>query len=334
MLAIVCPGQGSQVPGFLQPWLDLPNVADHLAWLSAVAGIDLLAHGTTSDAETIRDTSVAQPLIVASGLIGHHVLTSRLDTAPIADVIAGHSVGELTSAVLAGVLSAEQALVFVRERGRGMAEAGAAAETGMSAILGGDPEQVAETLERYGLVAANQNGAGQIVAAGTVEDLQALAADPPARARVTPLKVAGAFHTEHMAPAMDRLAGLATAITTSDPRIIWLANADGKAISSGPQALASLVAQVSNPVRWDLCMESMLQVGVTGLLELPPAKTLTNLAKRAMRGVETVALTSPDDLDDAVALVTAHTSARRGPHLSSSHSTPQLVASHTSGDTR
>jgi [acyl-carrier-protein] S-malonyltransferase len=310
VLAIVCPGQGSQLPGFLQPWLELPEVADHLTWLSAVTGIDLIAHGTTSDAETIRDTAVAQPLIVASGLVGHRVLTSRLGTAPDAEVTAGHSVGELTSAVLAGVLTVEQALVFVRERGRLMAgaAAGAAAGTGMSAVLGGDPEQVAEALDRHGLVAANQNGAGQVVAAGTVENLQALAADPPARARVTALKVTGAFHTEHMAPAVESLTGLARAITTADPRITWFANADGKAMSFGPQALSALVAQVSNPVRWDLCMESMLRAGVTGLLELPPAKTLTNLAKRAMSGVETVALKSPDDLDAAIALVEAHTS--------------------------
>jgi [acyl-carrier-protein] S-malonyltransferase len=308
VLAVVCPGQGSQVPGFLQPWLELPEVADHLTWLSAVTGMDLTAHGTTSDAETIRDTAVAQPLIVASGLIGHRVLASRLGRASLADITAGHSVGELTSAAISGVLSAEQALVFVRERGREMAKASAVVETGMSAVLGGDPEQVAETLDRHGLVAANQNGAGQVVAAGLVENLQALAADPPARARVVPLKVAGAFHTGHMAPAVDRLTDLAAAITTSDPRVTWLTNADGKAMSSGPQALSLLIAQVSTPVRWDLCMESMVREGVTGLLELPPAGTLTNLAKRAMPGVETVALKSPDDLDAAAALVSAHTS--------------------------
>jgi [acyl-carrier-protein] S-malonyltransferase len=306
VLAIVCPGQGSQAPGFLAPWLDLPEVSDHLTWLSAVTGIDLITHGTTSDAPTIRDTAVAQPLIVAAGLVGHRVLTSRLGSVPAAEVTAGHSVGELTSAVLAGVLSPEQALILVRERGRGMAEASAITETGMSAVLGGDPEQVTGALERHSLVAANRNGAGQVVAAGTIENLTALSADPPDRTRVVPLSVAGAFHTEYMAPAVDRLAALATAIHATDPRIVWLANADGKAMDSGPHALSSLVAQVSSPVRWDLCMESMVEAGVTGLLELPPAGTLTNLAKRAMRGVETVALKTPEDLDAAVALVAAH----------------------------
>lgn len=277
-----------------------------MAWLSAVTGIDLVAHGTTSDADTIRDTAVAQPLIVAAGLIGHRALIDGADGPPAIGVTAGHSVGELTAAVLTGVLSAEQALVFVRERGRGMAEASAASPTGMSAVLGGDPEQVSAALDQHGLVAANANGAGQLVAAGTLEQLAALAAEPPARARVVPLRVAGAFHTEHMAPAAKTLEGYARAVEAGQPQLPWLSNADGRPVADGARALQSLVVQVSNPVRWDLCMQTMTELGVTALLELPPAGTLANLAKRAMRGVEVAALKTPDDLDAAGALVAAH----------------------------
>ena len=298
VLAIVCPGQGSQTPGFLSPWLELPGASDHLHWLSVVTGIDLIEHGTRSDADTIRDTAVAQPLIVAAGLI-----TAAALGHPPAGVLAGHSVGEFTAAVLAGVLSPEQAMVLVRERGRAMAAASAVTATGMSAVLGGDPEQVLSALAEHGLTAANANGSGQVVAAGTREQLAALGANPPAKARVMPLQVAGAFHTHHMAPAVEVLAGLARGVQPREPVTRLLSNADGSVVPSGVEALRRLVNQVSNPVRWDVCMESMRRLGVTALLELSPAGTLTGLAKRALPGVRLVALKTPDDLDAARALL-------------------------------
>ncbi len=307
MLVIVCPGQGSQTPGFLSPWLELPGVEDRLAWLSAVAGLDLVEHGTTSDAETIRDTAVAQPLIVAAGLV------SLLELFPhpsegFGQVAggAGHSVGEITAAAAAGVLSAEQAMVLVRERGRAMAQASAVTRTGMSACVGGDPDEVLAALARHGLTPANVNGAGQVVAAGTLEQLEALKADPPARTRVIPLPVAGAFHTRHMAPAVELLERHSRAITTHDPRTLLLSNADGTVVHEGAEVLRRLVSQVSNPVRWDLCMQTFTELGVTGLIEIPPAGTLTNLAKRAMPGVQTLALKTPADLDAARAMVAEH----------------------------
>ncbi|MGZ4602592.1 MAG: ACP S-malonyltransferase [Kineosporiaceae bacterium] len=311
MLAIVCPGQGSQTPGFLTPWLEMPDVAERLRWLSAVASLDLVAHGTTSDADTIRDTAVAQPLIVAAGLVtltavAPGTLDEAADAARIADALAGHSVGELTAAALSGVLTAEQALVLVRERGRAMADASAITPTGMSAVLGGNPDEVTEAIERHGLTAANMNAAGQVVAAGTLDRLAALAADPPAKARIVPLQVAGAFHTTHMAPAVEVLAGYARAITPRDPRTRLLSNADGAVVETGGEALRRIVDQVSNPVRWDLCMATLRDLGVTGLLELPPAGTLAGLAKRALPGVEIVALKTPDDVPMARALLEAH----------------------------
>jgi [acyl-carrier-protein] S-malonyltransferase len=307
VLVIACPGQGSQTPGFLRPWLEVPGFEDRLRWLSAVAGIDLVQHGTESDAETIRDTAVAQPLIVASGLVSllalfpHPAEAFRQVAAG-----AGHSVGEITAAAGAGVLSAEQAMVFVRERGRAMAAASAVTPTGMTAVLGGDPDDVRAALERQGLVAANANGAGQVVAAGTLEQLAALKHDPPAKARLIPLQVAGAFHTEHMAPAVDVLAGYARAMTTHDPRTRLLSNADGHVVHDGRAVLRRLVSQVSNPVRWDLCMEAMRDLGVTGVIEIPPAGALTGLVKRALPDVETLALKSPDDLDAAHDMVARH----------------------------
>jgi len=307
VLVIVCPGQGSQTPGFLAPWLELPGFRDRMAWLSAVAGMDLVAHGTESDAETIKDTAVAQPLIVGAGLISLLALFEHpADGHRAVAAGAGHSVGEITAAAAAGVMTAEQAMVFVRERGRAMAAASAVTPTGMSAVLGGDPEDVAATLERHGLTAANNNGGGQLVAAGTLEQLEALKADPPPKARVIPLQVAGAFHTHHMTPAVDVLAGYARAISTHDPRTRLVSNADGAVVHDGRQVLKRLVSQVSNPVRWDLCMETFKDIGVTGLIEIPPAGTLANLAKRGLPGVEVLAMKTPDDLEAAHRMVREH----------------------------
>lgn len=307
MLVIVCPGQGSQSPGFLAPWLELPGFADHLRWLSAVTDVDLVAHGTTSDAETIRDTAVAQPLIVASGLVSLLSLFPRPDDGlSRVGAAGGHSVGEITAAAATGVLTPEQAMVFVRERGNAMAAASAVTPTGMSAVVGGDADEVTSTIERHGLTPANANGAGQVVAAGTLDQLAALRADPPAKARVIPLQVAGAFHTRHMAPAVDVLAGYARAIATKDPQVPLVSNADGTVVRDGAEVLARLVNQVSNPVRWDLCQQTFAELGVTGLIEIPPAGTLANLAKRALPGVQTLALKTPDDLDAARAMVEDH----------------------------
>jgi [acyl-carrier-protein] S-malonyltransferase len=308
VLAIVCPGQGSQTPGFLTPWLELPAFRARLEALSEVAGIDLVAHGTTSDAETIKDTAVAQPLIVGAGLAAAATLFPEGAAAQGAGVglTAGHSVGEITAAAFAGVLGDHDAMVFVRERGAGMAAASAVTPTGMSAVLGGDPAEVAASLERHGLTPANANGAGQTVAAGTLDQLAALAADPPAKTRVIPLQVAGAFHTHHMAPAVDALTTLSAGFATADPTVTLLSNADGQPVAGGAEALNRLVRQVSSPVRWDLCMQTMLDLGVTALVELPPAGTLAGLAKRAMPGVATLAVKTPDDLEAAQQLIRDH----------------------------
>jgi [acyl-carrier-protein] S-malonyltransferase len=307
VLVIAAPGQGAQKPGFLSPWLEDPVFADRLGWLSAVSGMDLVHYGTEADAETIRDTAVAQPLLVAAGLLAAlELFPHPADAFGRIGAVAGHSVGELTAATGARVITAEQAMVLVRVRGMAMASASAATPTGMTAVLGGDRDEVLAALEQQGLVAANDNGPGQIVAAGTDEQLAALAENPPAKARLTPLPVAGAFHTRHMAPAVDVLAGLATSVSTHDPRTPIISNRDGQVVHDGRDVLRRIVSQVSHPVRWDLCMETMLDLGVTGMLEMPPAGTLTGIAKRAMKGVETFALKTPDQLDDARAFADLH----------------------------
>jgi [acyl-carrier-protein] S-malonyltransferase len=304
VIAILCPGQGSQTPGFLAPWLELPGVGQRLAGYSDAAGVDLAAHGTTSDAETIKDTAVAQPLIVAAGLVAAHALFDG-DGTPGASVVAGHSVGEITAAALAGALDERDALLFVRERANNMAAAAAAAPTGMSAVVGGDPAEVLDAIEAAGLTPANMNSAGQTVAAGTLDQLRALADNPPAKARVIPLQVAGAFHTRHMAPAVSALEALRPTLAPRNPALTLLSNYDGQSVSSGEEMLSSLIAQVSRPVRWDKCMETMLAMGVTGVIELAPAGTLAGLAKRGMPGVATVAVKTPADLDAARELLRA-----------------------------
>lgn len=300
MLVIVAPGQGAQTPGYLTPWLEDPNFADRLNWLSSVSGIDLGHYGTVADEETLRDTAVAQPLLVASSLVAALSLFPHpADAYARIGAVAGHSVGEVAAATGAGVMTAEQAMVFVRERGRAMAQAAAATPTGMTAVLGGDRAEVLDALQRHALTPANDNGVGQLVAAGTLEQLQALAEEPPPRARLIPLRVAGAFHTSHMRPAVDVLARLARAISTHDPRTRLISNRDGQVVHSGRDVLERLVSQVSTPVRWDLCLQTMADLDVTGILEMPPAGTLSGIVKRQLKGVDTFALKTPDQLDDA-----------------------------------
>lgn len=293
MLVIVAPGQGAQTPGFLSPWLEIPAFRDRISAWSDIAGLDLASYGTTAGADEIRDTAVAQPLLVAAALASFETLGVR------PDLVAGHSVGEFAAAAIAGVLTAEQALSLVRERGLAMAKAASVTATGMSAVLGGAEDEVLAALDRHGLTPANINGAGQIVAGGTLERLEAFAADPPARARVRSLAVAGAFHTVHMAPAVDHLRAEAATVTPAEPSITLLSNADGAAVDAGGEFLQRLVTQVANPVRWDACMATMAERGVTTMIELLPGGTLTGLAKRAMPGVRTVALKTPADLDTA-----------------------------------
>lgn len=299
MIAIVCPGQGSQKPGFLTEWLALDGVREHLGRLSEAAGLDLVHYGTEADEETIKDTAVAQPLIVAAGLVAGRLLADRLGGQRDDLVLAGHSVGEITASALAGALTEEDAMAFVRTRARAMAQAAAAVPTGMSAVLGGKEDEVLAAVEAAGLTPANANGAGQTVAAGTLEQLAAFAEHPPARARVIPLKVAGAFHTEHMAPALDPLRELVPRLSPADPVHPLLSNADGAPVASGAANLESLVAQVCRPVRWDLCMQALLERGVDRLIELPPAGTLAGLAKRGMKGVQGLAVNSAEDLEAA-----------------------------------
>jgi [acyl-carrier-protein] S-malonyltransferase len=305
VLVLVAPGQGAQTPGFLTPWLDLPGAAERLAAWSDAIGLDLAHYGTQADADAIRDTAVAQPLLVAAGLLSAAALG---DVNPGA--VAGHSVGEITAAAFAGVLDDTAALTLVRKRGLAMADAAAITRTGMSALLGGDPDTTVAHLEKLGLTPANVNGAGQIVAAGTLEQLAALEADKPEGVRrVVALKVAGAFHTAHMAPAVEALEKAAGDLTPADPRITYVSNRDGQAVASGAEVVSRLVGQVANPVRWDLCMETFKELGATALVEVCPGGTLTGLAKRALPGVATLALKTPDDLDAARALIAEHSAA-------------------------
>ena len=299
MLIFTAPGQGAQTPGFLSPWLELPGLADQLGAWSELAGRDLIRLGTTGSAEEITDTSVAQPLLVAAALA-----VAGLVGEP--DVAAGHSVGELAAGAIAGVLSAEDAIKLTRVRGEAMAASCGAVPTGMTAVLGGDEDTVLGAIEAAGLTPANINTAGQIVAGGTLEQLAEFAAHPPAGARLRPLRVAGAFHTEHMAPAVDALAAAAAGAAVKDPAITLLSNRDGAVVTSGTDWVERIVSQVAYPVRWDRCMATMADLGVSAFIELLPGGTLTGIAKRALPGVELLAIKTPDQLDAARALMAAH----------------------------
>ncbi|BBZ13369.1 ACP S-malonyltransferase [Mycobacterium branderi] len=297
MIALLAPGQGSQTPGMLSPWLELPGAADQLAAWSTASGLDLARLGTTASAEEITDTAITQPLVVAATLLAHQKLTRRGLLTGTATVVAGHSVGEIAAYAIAGVISADDAVSLAATRGAEMAKACADEPTGMSAVLGGDEAEVLGRLEQLDLVAANRNAAGQIVAAGRLDALQKLAEDPPAKARVRPLATAGAFHTEFMSSALDGYAAAAAKITPAEPTTTLLSNRDGAPVSSGTDAMEKLVAQLTRPVRWDLCTETMRQRNVTAIVEFPPAGALAGIAKRELRGVPTHAVKSPADLD-------------------------------------
>jgi [acyl-carrier-protein] S-malonyltransferase len=315
MLLIAAPGQGAQSPGFLREWLELPGFADRLGSWSELAGCDLIRCGTTADAAEITDTAVAQPLLVATAIAAAAELVAGPGAPPrLADAAAaagagaaaGHSVGELGAGAIAGTVAPDDAIRLVRVRGRAMARAAAAEPTGMTAVLGGDEAEVLARIEDLGLTPANVNGAGQIVAAGTADQLAAFAADPPPRARLRPLVVAGAFHTAHMAPAVDALREAAAAVAVHSPVLTLLSDRDGGVVRSGTDWLERIVTQVSAPVRWDRCMRTMAGLGVTALVELPPAGALAGLARRALPDVQTLALKAPGDLDVARGLLAAH----------------------------
>ena len=295
----------------LAPWLELPGVAEQLAEFSEATGLDLQRLGTTADADEIKDTAVTQPLLVALGVIAAHQL--RLDDAA-ERVVAGHSVGELTAAAVSGALTPAAAVAFAGRRGAEMAAACALTPTGMAALLGGDTDEVVARIEEAGLTPANRNGAGQIVAAGALDALEKLTAEPPAGARVRPLAVAGAFHTHYMAPAAEALDEYAAGLQIADPRPILLSNADGAGVVTGRDLIDRLVRQVTLPVRWDLCMRTCADLNVTGVIELAPGGVLAGIAKRELPGAEIVALKTPDDLAKAASLIDSRPQHGQGEH--------------------
>ena len=300
MLVLLAPGQGAQTPGMLAAWLELPGAAERIDAWSTISGLDLARLGTIATAEEITDTAVTQPLVVAATLLAHEELTKRGLLTGKDVTVAGHSVGEIAAYAIAEVITADDAVKLAATRGSEMAKACALEPTGMSAVLGGDEAEVLARLEAFDLVPANRNAAGQIVAAGALSALEKLAEDPPAKARVRPLATAGAFHTHFMASATDGYARAVQEVATAEslpPTVRLLSNADGQPVTSAADAMAKLVAQLTRPVRWDLCIETLRNDKVTAIVEFPPAGTLAGIAKRELRGVPTHAVKSPADLD-------------------------------------
>ncbi len=293
MRILMCPGQGSQSEGFLTGWFEsVPGFEAKVRELSEAAGKDLVRLGTLSSEEEIKATENAQPLIVAAAISAARTALNLSDF----DGVVGHSVGEFAAAALSGVITDEDAMRLVSVRANAMANAAKLTHTSMAAVLGGEESEVLATLDQLGLSAANFNGAGQIVAAGTKSAIDLLVATPPTKARVIELKVAGAFHTNFMQPAVELLAQAASNVSTHDPKIKLWSNVDGQMVTSGKEFLASLVSQVSSPVRWDLCMANIDPHSAT-LVELPPAGALAGLAKRGMPYSQAVALKTFADIE-------------------------------------
>lgn len=319
MIVIACPGQGSQTPGFLTPWLEDAAVQEWLRTISAEIGVDLIQHGTVSDADTIRATQIAQPLIVAAGILTINAFRTAVKSGlaktesltPAANeakaqqllknlVFAGHSVGEITAAYGAGVFDASTAMQFVSARANAMQECAAANATSMAAVLGGEADSVAAKLQEFNLTAANYNGGGQLVVGGSAADITRLVADAPEKARVIQLQVAGAFHTGAMEPARTYLRTMQGKFAVRDPQNTLYTNYDGNIVTSGATYLELLIEQVANPVRWDLCMENIAANGATTLIEVSPSGALTGLARRGIPGVKTKKINTPADVTAVV----------------------------------
>ena len=303
MIALTCPGQGAQAPGFFKPWLEIESFKSEIEKYSTILDMDLVHFGTEADADQIKDTRIAQPLIVAASMASHAALIDALKDSSFIRGVAGHSVGEIAAANIAGVFDTEAALKFVKARGEQMAIAASLEDSSMAAVVGGEQDVVLQHLSNLGLFAANYNGKGQIVAAGSSSKIQELIGSPPAGTRVVGLAVAGAFHTSFMESAKVALASLAVSISCQDPKLLIWSNSGGVSVSNGDKFLDLLIKQVANPVRWDLTMDSMVSDGVSAVIELLPGGTLTGIAKRAMPGVATLALKSPEDLEKAVSFV-------------------------------
>ncbi|MEJ0014341.1 MAG: ACP S-malonyltransferase [Actinomycetota bacterium] len=308
MLALLAPGQGAQTPGFLTPWIEDATSHALLQNWSSLVDLDLVRLGTLSDADEIRETSHAQPLLVAAGLIS--AMQTFAGQNITFNYFAGHSVGEITAASLAQVFDGDSALTLVSVRGRAMSAAAAGSNTGMSAVLGGEREAVVAAIVALGLTPANENGGGQIVAAGDLVALAKLAENPPAGSRVRPLQVSGAFHTSVMQPAITKLADAAREIDVVDPVAPVISNLDGAAITNGDELMARIVGQVAGSVRWDLCMETLATKGVTGVIEVAPGGTLTGMIKRAQPGIELFAIKTPEDIQGAREFARAHSGAK------------------------
>lgn len=289
MKIVLCPGQGSQTVGMFTPWLEqVPGFETKLKELSLASGKDLIQLGTVADEETLRDTANAQPLIVAFSIAAFR--TALKDDF---DAVAGHSVGEFAAAAIAGVLSDTEAMQLVTIRAEAMAHEARRAETSMAAVIGGDSDEVERAILRAGLKIANYNGAGQVVAAGTKDQIAKLISTVIPKARVIELKVAGAFHTEFMKPAVEKLRIASQRIAPKEPTKTLWSNFDGRKAASGVAFLDSLIEQVARPVRWDLCMENFAG---SETLELPPAGALSGLVKRGADNAGTLALKLPDDI--------------------------------------
>jgi len=297
MIIVGCPGQGSQTEGFLASWLDeVPDFAQELNKLSEACDLDLLRLGTTATEDEIKDTAIAQPLIVGASIAAFRASFSQVNI----QGVVGHSVGEFAAAAISGVLSDTDAISLVKIRGQAMARAAETSETSMAAILGGEMPEIEAKLEQLGLTIANFNGPGQVVAAGPSHAIKLLMEAPPERARVIELKVAGAFHTNFMTPAREELNQACKEIRANDPEMLLWSNSNGALVSSGESFLESLVEQVASPVRWDKCMQS-LPADPFSFVELPPAGALAGMVKRNVPSATALALKTPVDFEKVVA---------------------------------
>lgn len=301
MRALLAPGQGAQRSGMLLPWLADPAAADRLERWSDITGLDLRLLGTTADEAAIRETHVAQPLLVATALLALRRWLPTTEAVHAAcGLVAGHSVGEFVAAAAAGVLTDDDAMRLVAIRGRAMSRACApVGATGMTAILGGEDVAVAAAISAAGAVVATVNARGQVVAAGSAAALATLAANPPAGARLVALPVAGAFHTATMAAAVSDLRTAFDDITPGPVRVPMVLNRDGQITSDPGEVIAEMITQVAAPVRWDLCQAQIAASGVTEVIELPPSGTLTALARREMPTAARVPVNTPADLPGA-----------------------------------
>lgn len=306
MLAIIAPGQGSQSQKMLENWLTDEKIKNYVDEISKALNFDFAYYGISAKEEEINQTQNTQPLLVLNALISFDKLNlNSLQSKRM--VFAGHSVGEIVSYCLSGIISKSDALKISILRGKSMSNnLDYQNKTGMAAILGETDSSLTNLIDSFDLQIANKNSSQQIVVGGLIENINNLIDSKPNGIRIIKLSVSAAFHTNFMAKSLQLFQNSIENFDFKDPVNSIISNFDGLEITKGKEAKEKLIGQLTNSVRWDLCQKKFVEMGVTGILELCPGGVLTGISKRENPKIETFAIKNPFDISNANEFIARH----------------------------